>query len=133
MIAIDEILSVAPRTAGSFEYPQSGFFRFYISDVVVDVREYPFDPLQDEVVLVLIDRHELQGQAAIGGCLVLPDEAVTVKPADKRGFIRKARVSRVQLPHLAGSGKPQPHSRRQLVHRHPFCFTRGVSRDASTK
>jgi hypothetical protein len=91
LIAIDkaaERLSVESDSP----YLQLGALRFYASDVVVDAGEHPVDSFQDELVLVLVDRHELKSEAAVCGFFVLTDKPVSMKPPDERCFIGAGRI-----------------------------------------
>ena len=100
--------------------------RFNASDVVVNSREHTADPFRDEVVLVLVNRHELQGKAAVRRIFVLPDKTVTMQPTNKSRLIGGDRMRLRQLAHLASSGQPEPHSRSQFFYWNPARFASAI-------
>ena len=60
--------------------------RLYPPNVILNSLEDLLDSIQDVLILVFIDRHELKRQAAIRPMLILPNEAIALEPADQRRF-----------------------------------------------
>src|SRR6266498_1097247 len=100
-----QALSVEPDPA----HVEAGGFRVDVADVVVRVREDPLDPLEDEVELVLVDRHELEGEAPVRSVRILSDKAVALEPSHERRLGGRL-VVRLR-GHGGAGGQLQPHPR----------------------